>query len=329
MLFLTFDLKQLTGTSMTFLPLKGAYSLTIRHLTIFLTVAQQGSMSAAAKTLYLSQPTVSQAIRELETHYNGLLFERLGKKLYLTDRGRLLLPHAEELVQQFRQVEELMLNQGQSSTLKLGSTITVGTCLTPSVVVDLQKCFPEMLIYSYVSNTRDIEEKLLKSELDAAVIEGEILSPDLIVLPIIDDSLVLAVGKEHPFYTQRELSVADLQGQKFSMRESGSGTRQLIEDYASRHQLSYITAWEANSPRVLLNAVLYNNILSVMSLRLMQHELQHGSIRVFRQADGEWERKFTLVYHKNKFLTPSIYELERILHEHQHMNMPEKMGMLH
>lgn len=186
-----------------------------------------------------------------------------------------------------------------------------------------------MLIYSYVSNTRDIEEKLLKSELDAAVIEGEILSPDLIVLPIIDDSLVLAVGKAHPFYTRRELSVADLQGQKFSMRESGSGTRQLFEDYASRHQLSYITAWEANSPRVLLNAVLYNNILSVMSLRLMQHELQHGSIRAFRQADGEWDRKFKLVYHKNKFLTPSIYELERILHEHQHMNMPEKMGMLH
>ena len=97
---------------MTFLPLKGAYSLTIRHLTIFLTVAQQGSMSAAAKTLYLSQPTVSQAIRELETHYNGLLFERLGKKLYLTDRGRLLLPHAEELVQQFRQVEELDAESG-------------------------------------------------------------------------------------------------------------------------------------------------------------------------------------------------------------------------
>lgn len=314
---------------MTFLPLKGAYALTIRHLTIFLTVAQQGSMSAAAKTLYLSQPTVSQAIRELETHYNGLLFERLGKKLYLTDRGRLLLPHAKELVQQFRQVEELMLNQGQSSTLKLGSTITVGTCLTPSVVMDLQKCFPELSVYSYVSNTRDIEEKLLKSELDAAVVEGEILSPDLVVLPIIDDSLVLAVGKEHPFYTRQKLSVTDLQGQKFSMRESGSGTRQLFEDYASRHQLSYITAWEANSPRVLLNAVLYNNILSVMSLRLMQHELQHGSIRAFRQADGEWDRKFKLVYHKNKFLTPSIYELERILHEHQHINMPEKMGMLH
>lgn len=303
--------------------------MTIRHLMIFLSVAEQGSMSKAARHLYLSQPTVSQAIRELETHYHGLLFERLGKKLYLTDRGKLLLPHAKELVQQFRQVEELMLNQGQSSTLKLGSTITVGTCLTPSIVVSLQDAFPEMNVYSYVSNTRDIEEKLLKSELDAAVVEGEILSPDLIVLPVIDDCLVLAVGKAHPFYDRPELSVADLQGQSFSMRESGSGTRQLFEDYAMRHHLSYTTAWESNSPRVLLNAVLYNNVLSVMSLRLMQHELQHGSIRAFCQADGEWNRKFKLVYHKNKFLTPAIYELEKILHSYEHMNLPKEMGMLH
>lgn len=53
--------------------------MTIRHLTVFVAVAEQGSMSAAAKHLYISQPTVSQAIRELENHYNGLLFERLGK----------------------------------------------------------------------------------------------------------------------------------------------------------------------------------------------------------------------------------------------------------
>lgn len=61
--------------------------MTIRHLNIFVAVADYGSMSAAATHLYLSQPTVSQAIRELEKHYNGLLFERLGKKLYLTERG--------------------------------------------------------------------------------------------------------------------------------------------------------------------------------------------------------------------------------------------------
>ena len=119
--------------------------MTIRHLNIFVAVADYGSMSAAATHLYLSQPTVSQAIRELEKHYNGLLFERLGKKAvsYRTG-GKLLLPRARELVRQFEETEELILNQGQSLTLKLGSTITVGTCLTPRLIPELQKSCPDV-----------------------------------------------------------------------------------------------------------------------------------------------------------------------------------------
>lgn len=216
--------------------------MTIRHLTVFVAVAEQGSMSAAAKHLYISQPTVSQAIRELENHYNGLLFERLGKKLYLTDRGKLLLPHAREMIRQFQQLEELMQNQGQSSTLKLGSTLTVGTCLTPSIILDLQKKFPDLDVYSFVTNTKNIEQKLLRSELDAAVVEGEIHSPDLIVLPIIDDCLVLAAGKKHPFYRRGRIHVQELNDQKFAVREYGSGTRQLFEDYTLRHGLKIRTA---------------------------------------------------------------------------------------
>ena len=302
--------------------------MTLRHLNIFFAVADYGSMSAAAAHLYLSQPTVSQAIRELEKHYNGLLFERLGKKLYLTERGKLLLPRARELVHQFEETEELMLNQGQSSTLKLGSTITVGTCLTPFLIPELQKSCPEVKVSSYVSNTREIEQKLLRSELDVGIVEGEILSSDLIVLPIVEDCLVLAVGKEHPLYERKILKVQDLNDQQFAMREQGSGTRQLFEDYAERHQISFQTVWEANSPRTLLNAVLYDRVLSVMSLRLMYHEVQHESIHVFRNENGEWNRKFKLVYHKNKFLTPAIHELERILHSYQNVEIPKNAGIL-
>lgn len=302
--------------------------MTLRHLLIFMTVAEQSSMSAAARALYLSQPTVSQAIHELETHYNGLLFERFGKKLYLTDRGKLLLPQAKELIHSFQHLEEMILNQGQSPTLKLGSTITVGTCLTPDLILELRQAFPDLNIYSYVSNTRDIEKKLLRSELDAAVVEGEIQSSDLVALPIIDDTLVLAVGKEHPFYDKKYLTVQELNHQKYAVREAGSGTRQLFEDFAVRHGISYEIAWEANSPGTLLNAVLNDQILSVMSLRLMEPEIKKQSVHVFYQEQGEWNRKFKLVYHKNKFLTPAVYELEKILHRYKHMKLPRNMGIL-
>ena len=278
--------------------------------------------------LYLSQPTVSQAIRELEKHYNGLLFERLGKKLYLTERGQLLLPQARNLIRQFQQLEELMLNQGQSSTLKLGSTITVGTCLTPFLIPRLQKNCPEIRVHSYVSNTKDIEQKLLRSELDSGNCGGEILSPDLTVLPIIDDCLVLAVGKDHPFYGKKRIQVQDLVGEPFAMREQGSGTRQLFEEYAAKHHIFVQTVWEANSPRALLNAVLYDRVLAVMSLRLMPHEIRHGKIRVFIIKMGNGTENSNLFITKNKFLSPAIHELERLLHTYENIELSPDMGIL-
>lgn len=305
--------------------------MTIRYLTIFLAVAEYGTMSAAAKHLYLSQPTVSQAIREMEQHYHGLLFERFGKKLYLTEMGKLLLSHARDLVSRFEQLDELMLNQGQNERFRLGTTgttLTVGTCLAPALIGELEQSLTGLEVYSFVSNTHEIEEKLLKSELDAAVVEGEIQSPDLVVIPIIEDCLVLGCGSRHPFFEKIQISNSELNGQCFAMREQGSGTRQLFEDYVKRHHISIKVTWEANCPRTIINAVIWNKVLSVMSLRLLTHELAHEKIRVFYDEKQEWNRKFKLVYHKNKFLTPAIYELEKILYQHKEMKLPKEYGIL-
>ena len=65
-----------------------------------------------------------------------------------------------------------------------------------------------------------------------------------------------------------------------------------------------------------------------MSLRLMEPEIKKQSVHVFYQEQGEWNRKFKLVYHKNKFLTPAVYELEKILHGYKHMKLPGNMGIL-
>lgn len=116
--------------------------MTIRHLKIFLAVAEYKTMSAAAEKLYISQPTVSQAIRELEEHYHGLLFERLGKKLYLTEMGKILLTRSRDLVQEFQRLDDSMVEQGKKMMLRLGSTLTVGTCLTPEIIL-LEEKFQE------------------------------------------------------------------------------------------------------------------------------------------------------------------------------------------
>lgn len=118
--------------------------MTIRHLKIFLAVAETGKMSEAAARLYISQPTVSQAIRELEDHYGTRLFERLSKKLYITPAGKELYGGALKAVREFDQLEQNMKEGSLREVLRLGASITVGTCLIPALLKDFEGAMPQV-----------------------------------------------------------------------------------------------------------------------------------------------------------------------------------------
>lgn len=272
--------------------------MTIRHLKIFIAVAETGSMSAAANRLYLTQPTVSQTIRDLEDHYQLQLFDRLHKRLFITQEGQQLLNLAHMTVSSFDNLEISMRRFQERMLLRIGSSLTVGTCLMSSVISDLEQEHPEMEVYSFVSNTAEIEQKLLRRELDLAVVEGIIESPELSCIPIVEDSLVLVCGKDHEFYQKEVIYASELEGRRFAIREKGSGTRKLFEQYLSARNIHILPVWEANCPRTIMNAVIHNNALAVISQRLVRHECMHGAVKVFRYETGEWDRHFKLVYLK-------------------------------
>lgn len=269
--------------------------MTIRHLKIFIAVAETGSMSAAANRLYLTQPTVSQTIRDLEDHYQVQLFDRLHKKLFITQEGQQLLNLARMTVSSFDNLEISMRRFQERMPLRIGSSLTVGTCLMSSVISDLEQEHPEMELYSFVSNTAEIEQKLLRRELDLAVVEGIIESPELACIPIVEDSLVLVCGKDHEFYHKEVIYASELEGRRFAIREKGSGTRKLFEQYLSARNIHIEPVWEANCPRTIMNVVIHNNALAVISQRLVRHECMHGTVKVFRYETGEWDRHFKLV----------------------------------
>ncbi len=313
--------------------------MTIRHLKIFIVVAETGSMSTAANRLYLTQPTVSQTIRDLEEHYHVQLFERLHKKLFITEEGQQLLELAQLTVGSFDSLELSMQRFQERIHLRIGSSLTVGTCLMANVISDLESEYPKMDIYSFVSNTAEIEQKLLRHELDVAVVEGIIDSPLLVSIPIVEDSLVLICGKQHEFYQKDILYASELEGQKFAIREKGSGTRKLFEQYLSTHNIHIQTAWEANCPRTIMNAVLYNNALAVISQRLVKHECMHRAVKIFRYETGEWDRNFKLVYLKrnsedSKQLSGSadsspsplgIQNLRTVLERYRTLDLPQQI----
>lgn len=291
--------------------------MTIRHLKIFVTVVEEHTMSSAAKKLYIAQPSVSQAVRELEEHYNAALFYRHSKKLYITETGKLLYTYARQVISQFDLLEENMSISKRREKFRIGATISVGGSILSPIVRDFRMAHPSLDVYAFVGNTSEIEERLLRMELDAAIVEGFVKSTDLINIPVIKDPLVLACCKSHPLAQKKSLVPTDLNHQEFAIREAGSGTRELLDNYLRKHNLHVTIAFEEHTSEAIKNAVAINNCLSLISGRLLTKELQEGVFVAFSNADGQWDRYFRIVYHKSKNPTPYIESLKTFLASHE------------
>lgn len=280
--------------------------MTIRHLQIFITVADLGSMTSAAKALFISQPTVSQAITELETHYGIKLFERLSKRLYLTEKGSQLLSYARHVTSLLEEMEQVIKNSEKSGSMMVGATLTIGESLLPELISSFNKEYPSLKVKAIIKNTWDIEELIIKNSVELAIVEGAVHSPDIVSEPFENDELVLVCGKGHPLYVANSLVPAALADIDFIVREKGSGTRELFDNTMSANEIKWQPSWECNGSDILKSAALSGLGVAVISKRLVKQELKNKALHVLEIKGITLRRKFSIIYHKNKYMTESM-----------------------
>lgn len=280
--------------------------MSIRHLRIFIMVAECGKMSIAAEKLFITQPSVSQAIKEIEDYYGVRLFERLSKKLFITANGELLLKYARHLVQSFDEMELELKNAGQNICLQIGGTITVGTCILNDVIAKLEKENKNISTKIIINNTEIIEKMLLNSQLDVAIIEGIIENKDLIKRPIYNDKLILVAGKNHKFYNRDEISIQELMGEDIISREEGSGSKRIFDDILKNSNIEVNTKWISTDTAAIKNAVINGNGLAVLSSLLVNEEIKQGTLHKVSLKEVNMFRYIYVVYHKNKFISEHL-----------------------
>lgn len=280
--------------------------MTIRHLKIFIAVCDYGKMNLAAKNLYISQPSVSQAISEIEQHYGIKLFERLSKKLFITEAGENLLNYARHIVSSFEEMEENISNKKNNISLKIGATITIGTCVLNDFLKDFQEQSPQIKTQIFVENTGIIEDMILKSSLDIGLVEGEIKSHDIFSIPIVPDELILVCSDSHEFANLQTIDVDQLQSQDFIFREEGSGTRELFEKALENTGITINKKWICNNSEAIKNAVINGQGLTVISKMLVEKELENKKLHAIKINGVKLDRTFNLVYHKNKYVSDNL-----------------------
>ncbi len=283
--------------------------MTLRHLEIFVAVSDMGSMTAASERLYISQPTVSQAIMELERYYGTKLFDRMGKKLYRTQAGERLLGYARHVTALVSDMAIQMTQVEATGVLRIGASATVGIQYLPELVNRFSTEVTGIQIQAVIKNTLDIEQLLLKNELDIGIVEGDIHSTDLSVRPFFQDELILVCGKGNVLYGKKQIKPIELQSQPYLMREVGSGTRELFEYAMAAQELSWQTVWESNSFESIAAAAKKNIGLAVLSKDLVKEDLETGELWHISTPFLSLKRMWRIAYHKNKYITSGMEKL--------------------
>ena len=280
--------------------------MTIRNLEIFTKVAELGSMSAAAKSLFITQPSVSLAISEIEKEYNVKLFDRVGNRLCLTPTGQQLITYSTSIIHQYKEMEFFLKDESHNAGIRVGATATVGHYIIAPVIEQLKREMPGIQCEVTVASTGIIEDGLLKSELDIGFVEGDITEQTLVVKPVMEDELAVICSNRHRFYGQKSIQLQELEGESFILRETGSGTRAKVESILRENHISFQPQWNCYSFESIKEAIMHNLGITIMSPRVVRRELQSGDLWASTIEDANFKRTFDLVCRQHKHFSGAL-----------------------
>lgn len=280
--------------------------MTLRHMIIFREVCEAGYNSTkAARSLHMTQPAVSLAIKELEQYYGIRLFDRIGRRLQITDAGKHFLQYAIHISTLFDSMETGLRNWDTQGILRIGASITIGSQFLPGYVKAFYRINPQTDVRVVVDQSDRLEKRLLDNQLDLALIEGLAHDPNIVSEAYMEDHLSVICPADSPWKQNQRISLEEFKKQRFLLRELGSGTREVFDRACGQAGFTVAPVWEAMSTTSLVNAVINGLGIAVLPYRMILPALNNGLVKTIDVEGLEFQRYFYIIHHKDKFLTSS------------------------
>ncbi|HEX6506340.1 MAG TPA: LysR family transcriptional regulator [Chloroflexota bacterium] len=299
-----------------------------QRIRVFQAVATHLSFSRAAEELSISQPGVTFHIKALEREYGTALFERVGKRLYLTDAGRTLQGYAQRaaLMEEEARVALEELKGLQSGLLVVGASATIGIYLLPEVVGEFRNRHPGIKVSLRVGNKRHTIERLLRNELDFGLVASPVTEPLLVAEPYLDDELVVIVSPSHRFARERIVYPGELRRETFLVREEGSGTQELMSERLGQLGIEPADTMQLGSTEAIKQAVSANLGISIASRYSVEAEMASGRLCAADLPALKMQRRLLLLHHKDKRLTKTAVAFRLLLQEFS-VRQEERVGV--
>ncbi|MEO5939740.1 MAG: LysR family transcriptional regulator [Candidatus Limnocylindrales bacterium] len=282
--------------------------MTVHQLRIFRTVADRASFSRAAEQLHLSQPAVSHQVKALAAAIGAPLFEFVGRRVLLTETGRLLHDHAVRILSEFEAAERAVdeLHGLQRGQLRVVGDTTVGIYVLPDVLGAFHQRYPAIDVRLDVGNRQHVHDRLAANEADIAVVGRPWQRPDLplTVRPFLANELIAIAAPSHPLATSRRVSLARFAAEPIILREIGSGTRETAEATLARAGRSIDVVMELGSNGALKRAVARGLGVAIVSRFAVGLELQLGLLVELPVTGFPIARQWHLVHPRDRRFGP-------------------------
>jgi DNA-binding transcriptional LysR family regulator len=273
---------------------------------VFLTVARSESVSRAARELGMSQSAVSGALADLERQFDIQLFDRIGKRLRLSQLGHSLRPRCDALHEQALELERALERQSDIGSLRVGATLTIGNYVAVPLMARFMREHPRARITLEVANMAEIARRVVNFEIDVGLVEGVLSDPDLDVITWCNDDLVVFCAPTHPFAKRAALDDDDLRDANWVVREPGSGTRQAFEHAMHGILPDLQITLELQHIEAIKSAVETGLGVGCVSRRALAGAFQQGTLVPCHVPERDFRRQFCFVLHKQKHRSSAI-----------------------
>jgi len=291
------------------------------HLSTFVRAAEQGSFTAAAADLGITQAAVSQRIAVLEKELRVSLFDRRARRIPLTEAGRRLYQYARRILDLHEQAREDLggFHPPVSGELPIAASSVPGECFLPALLSDFHAKHPQVHVRATVSDSGSVMTDVEKGKASLGLVGQKVERAGLESRPIGSDSLVLIIPSGHPWATRRSISLDALAGEPLIIREPGSGSRSTLEKSLERVGTSLVglsVSLELGSNAGIKDAVKRGLGVAFLSRFCVQRELDAKELRAVSVRGLGLTRQFYLVYHRRRPLSPAASTFLHFLESH-------------
>lgn len=277
------------------------------RLKTFIAVAEKKSFSDAAKILFVTQPTITSQIKALEEELNTKLFERTTKKVEMTQSAVILYQYAREIIQlsDAAQKEILKIEDKIHGDLSMGCSFTIGEYILPVYLKKFKDMYPLIQMSVDISNSNTIVTSLKDQLIDVGLIETLIDDPQIMVEPFLADELILIAAPNYFSNNEIKISMDQLKQTPLIVREKGSGTRAVVEQYLNQAGMSIDelnVVMELGSTEAIKAAVESGLGVSIISKNAILKEQQLQLLTAYPIQGISFYRYFYIVFRKGQVL---------------------------